>query len=183
MGCVLIKLFSFRQPKDIQRRNAAIISIGLTSFIIYHCVTDEFTLHIIIFLSLTFTVIWKTRKIIRETVQDSAQRKKMATLATFGTSTAFFAYFLWNIDVHCCSTVTRLQHRLGYPLGVLLELHGWWHILTALSSYTMIAMIEFLTCEGLDDSHGVGFLWPARAVLEDAAQAQFMNGNGHTKGS
>ena len=52
------------------------------------------------------------------------------------------------------------------PLGILLELHGWWHILTAIASYTFMAMIEFLTCPEHDESHGLGFKWPAKAVLE-----------------
>lgn len=50
-------------------------------------------------------------------------------------------------------------------------MHGWWHILTAISSYTFMAMVEFLTCPEHDESHGVGFAWPAKGVLEDLVES------------
>jgi dihydroceramidase len=31
------------------------------------------------------------------------------------------------------------------PWSFLLELHGWWHILTAAGAYTFMAMVEGLT--------------------------------------
>ena len=33
----------------------------------------------------------------------------------------------------------------------------------------MMALIEFLTCPEHDESHGIGFAWPAKTVLEDIA--------------
>jgi dihydroceramidase len=53
------------------------------------------------------------------------------------------------------------------PWGIVLELHGWWHILTSISAYTFMSMIEFLTCPEDVDTHGVGFAWPAKVVLGD----------------
>lgn len=52
------------------------------------------------------------------------------------------------------------------PLGILLELHGWWHMLTAVSCYTFMALIEFLTSTDDESSHALGFVWPAKAVLQ-----------------
>lgn len=76
------------------------------------------------------------------------------------------------------------------PLGIVLEFHGWWHILTAMSSYTFMAMIEFLTSADNDNSHGLGFKWPAKAVLEHIAPKRFaeaivkgdVTANGHMNG-
>lgn len=53
------------------------------------------------------------------------------------------------------------------PLAILLELHGYWHILTAIASYAFMAMIEFLTSPEVSESHGLDFAWPAKAVFED----------------
>lgn len=72
--------------------------------------------------------------------------------------------------MHLCAQVTALKRRLGLPWGVLLELHGWWHILTSISSYTFMAMVEFLTSPE-HESRGAGFAWPAKKVLGDLAQA------------
>lgn len=89
MGCVLIQLWTFEQPPDIQLRNASIIVVGLLSFVIYHCVTDEFVLHVVLFFGLSISVAWKTRTIIRERVKEKAHKDRMGTLATFATCTYF----------------------------------------------------------------------------------------------
>ena len=102
---------------------------------------------------------------------------------------------LWNVDVHFCLLLTRWKRQLGMPLGIMLELHGWWHILTAIAAYTLMAMIEFLTCPEHDESDGIGFAWPAKAVLKDLVPRRGLNdisglangnngeANGHVKES
>lgn len=84
MGCALIRVFTFQQPPEIQKRNSAIIIVGLASFIIYHCLTDEFALHVILFFSLSVTVVWKTRRIIAIRVKDPSHKEKMSALALYG---------------------------------------------------------------------------------------------------
>jgi dihydroceramidase len=83
---------------------------------------------------------------------------------------ALFAYFLWNIDVNLCSTLTEWKHRLGMPWGVPLELHGWWHIMTAVSCYTFVALIEFLTSPEHEREPVTGFAWPVKQVLQTVAE-------------
>lgn len=85
MGCVLMQVFNFRKPAHIQKRNSAIIVGGLTSFIIYHCLTDEFVLHVAIFFALSVTVSRMTSKITKETVKDPGQKKKLGTLVKTAT--------------------------------------------------------------------------------------------------
>ncbi|SMR44974.1 unnamed protein product [Zymoseptoria tritici ST99CH_3D1] len=166
MGCVLIRLFTFQRAPEVQRRNAATIAIGLSSFVIYHCLTDEFVLHVIIFFSLSLTVGWMTRGLVKSGSRPAVHKEKLSGLVTFATCNALFAYFLWNLDVNFCSTLTRWKHGVGMPLGILLELHGWWHMLTAVSCYTFMALIEFLTSTDDESSHALGFVWPAKAVLQ-----------------
>ncbi|KAK6849562.1 hypothetical protein PG995_013395 [Apiospora arundinis] len=45
-----------------------------------------------------------------------------------------FAYVLWNIDLEFCAELRLLRERVGLPWAWLLELHGWWHIMTAVSA-------------------------------------------------
>lgn len=44
------------------------------------------------------------------------------------------AFVLWNIDLVFCAELRRLRERVGLPWAWLFELHGWWHILTAMSA-------------------------------------------------
>ncbi|SMQ54390.1 unnamed protein product [Zymoseptoria tritici ST99CH_1A5] len=183
IGTVLQQVFTFKEPPRIQLRNTAIIVGILVPFVIYHCVTDEFIAHVILFFCMCWVVAWKVRKLIRERIIEKSHRDKMRGLLKFATFNALFAYFLWNIDVHLCSTLTGWKHRLGMPLGILLEFHGYWHILTALSSYTFMALIEFLVSPEDTSNYGTGFVWPAKLVLQDlaASKGDVMHANGNKK--
>ncbi|KAI0156470.1 ceramidase [Xylariaceae sp. FL1272] len=44
------------------------------------------------------------------------------------------AFVLWNIDLELCAELRKLRQQIGLPWAWLLELHGWWHILTAMSA-------------------------------------------------
>lgn len=80
-----------------------------------------------------------------------------------------FGYFLWSIDFHLCSYVTKFKHYVGLPWGFLFELHGWWHIFTGIGAYIGMALTEYLVTivEGQTDRVEEGFVWPVKAVLRD----------------
>jgi dihydroceramidase len=83
--------------------------------------------------------------------------------------------------VHLCKYVTAAKKQLGMPFSILLELHGWWHILTAIGAYTFMALVEFLTCPEHHPENGVGFAWPVKVALEEI-NSHLMNGqNGFHK--
>ncbi len=85
MACVLIRIFSYGQPPDVQLRRSAFIAIGLTSFIVYHCLTNEFVLHVILFFGLSVTVSRKTRTIIQQRKDSEAEKKKLLSLVFVAT--------------------------------------------------------------------------------------------------
>ncbi|KAJ3106862.1 Alkaline ceramidase 3 [Phlyctochytrium bullatum] len=44
-------------------------------------------------------------------------------------------FLLWNVENQTCDHIRAARNDLGYPFRVLLELHGWWHFLTAVGCY------------------------------------------------
>lgn len=42
------------------------------------------------------------------------------------------AFALWNIDVHLCQQLRNIRLVFGRPMDAFLQLHAWWHLLTAL---------------------------------------------------
>ncbi|KAI1174968.1 ceramidase [Nemania sp. FL0916] len=52
------------------------------------------------------------------------------------------AYFLWHVDLELCAQLRDLRGRLGLPWAWLLEMHGWWHILTALAAARFMDVIR-----------------------------------------
>ena len=183
IGTVLHQLYTFQEPPHIQRRNTAIILGVLVPFVIYHCVTDEFVLHIALFFSMSWIVGFRTRKIIATRIKEKEHRDQIRSLVTFATWMAMSAYGIWNIDVNFCPTLTRWKRNVGMPWGVLLELHGYWHLMTAISSYTFMAIIEFLLTPDGVESQGIGFAWPVKAILRDIAPKSVSDKliNGHAK--
>lgn len=96
-------------------------------------------------------------------------------------ASAVFGYFLWNIDVYCCPQLTWLKRSIGLPFGMLLELHGWWHVWTGIGAYVFMALVEYLVTlneqAGSISGGGVeGFVWPVGIVLRE------MKRNGNKKG-
>lgn len=45
-------------------------------------------------------------------------------------------FFLWNMDNIFCHHLKTARHQIGLPWSVVLEAHGWWHILTGLGTGT-----------------------------------------------
>jgi len=43
-------------------------------------------------------------------------------------------YVLWNMDLEYCAQLRGIRRRVGLPWALFLELHGWWHILTAIGA-------------------------------------------------
>ncbi|KAI0425564.1 ceramidase [Xylaria sp. FL1042] len=52
------------------------------------------------------------------------------------------AYILWNIDLEFCAQLRRLREDFGLPWAWSLELHGWWHILTAMSAARFMDIVR-----------------------------------------
>jgi len=54
------------------------------------------------------------------------------------------AYGLWNIDLEYCAELRNLRERVGLPWAWLLELHGWWHVMTAISASQFMDIVREL---------------------------------------
>jgi len=53
-------------------------------------------------------------------------------------------YAIWNLDFAFCAELRAFRDAVGMPLGFVTELHGWWHILTAVGVYCYIDLVEEL---------------------------------------
>ena len=63
-----------------------------------------------------------------------------------------------------------MRHAIGLPFGMLLELHGWWHIFTGIGAYVGMATVEYLVTLNDAESQGEsgdGFVWPVKRALRD----------------
>jgi dihydroceramidase len=162
-GFVLNRIITFDvSPSTRRNRSLALLTV-LTAISVYHCATDEILVHVVTFGVMVIYIGIKTRKLVQTRVTDPGEKKRVATLMNFGALSAALAYALWNIDMHLCPTVLTLRRSVGLPFGILLELHGWWHILTAIGAYIFMVLVEFLTTDRVLGEDP--FLWPVQSML------------------
>lgn len=169
VGSILHQVMCF-DATSTQQRNATLAILGTVIPIsVYHVWADEIIMHELTFAVMVFLVARRTRALIKKQVKSAASRKALGCMATFGISLGLLGYFLWNIDFHLCGYVTAVKRYVGMPWGFLLELHGWWHILTGIGAYVGMALVEYLVTmeEGTTSRVEDGFVWPVRAVLSN----------------
>jgi dihydroceramidase len=169
IGTMMHRVFTFEQPLATQRRVTALILGVLVPFFIYHCVADEFLLHVLLFAGMVIAITFKTSSIITARIPSESDRRRLIKLVHFGSFCAALAYTLWNIDVNFCGTLTRWKHAVGMPWGILLEFHGYWHILTGITAYNSMAVVEYLTAQSEESAQGLGFAWPSKDVIREIA--------------
>lgn len=59
-------------------------------------------------------------------------------LGIVGTILYASAFLLWNIDNHFCPNLKKFRSSVSYEVGVLSELHAWWHLLVGYATYVHI---------------------------------------------
>jgi dihydroceramidase len=78
-----------------------------------------------------------------------------------------FGYLLWQMDFIFCAELTVLKRKLGIPWGFLLELHGWWHVLTAIGAYTFMHLVDVLTRQEIEFSSDDFDLFGAKTAIKE----------------
>ncbi|KAJ5779430.1 Ceramidase [Penicillium paradoxum] len=73
-----------------------------------------------------------------ENVRDEKTLKTMWFMVIYGLSMFLGGFFIWNLDNVFCSEIRQMRRAVGLPWGLLLEGHGWWHIMTGIGAYLYI---------------------------------------------
>ncbi|KUJ20579.1 alkaline ceramidase [Mollisia scopiformis] len=121
--------------------------------------------------------------------RDRAIIKEMWIMVAFGLSIFLGGFGIWGLDRIYCSTIRRWRHDVGLPWGILLEGHGWWHIMTGVGSYFYIVWAIWLRhClnerqdEYILNWPSLFFSVPEVVPRSDAGKQSKKYLNGHTKG-
>lgn len=87
--------------------------------------------------------------------------KTMYFMISIGLCSVAAGFGIWNLDNIFCSTLRRWRRDIGLPLGILLEGHGWWHLLTGIAEfYNIVWSIWLRYCiEGTQNE--VFLVWPS----------------------
>jgi len=75
---------------------------------------------------------------------DLAILKKMWQMVGLGLSIFLMAFGIWNLDTMYCSKLRSWRREIGLPWGILLEGHGWWHLMTGYGGYVYVVWAIWL---------------------------------------
>jgi len=92
-------------------------------------------------------------------LKKSPEKHILQRLFSYGWGMHAAAIVLWNIDNHFCGDLRVARQGLGDNFSWLLQLHGWWHVLTGIGSYAHILGNQWLRLMMLDQSHEFKVHW------------------------
>lgn len=88
-------------------------------------------------------LIWpRALYIIYSRQRPAADRSRLFRQFWTATGVMTLALLVWVVDLELCPPLRGLRARVGLPWAHLLELHGWWHVLTAVSASKYISLIR-----------------------------------------
>jgi len=67
--------------------------------------------------------------------RDEKILRDMWLLVALGLTSFLGGFAIWSLDNKYCSDLRRWRRQIGLPWGILLEGHGWWHLMTGLGAY------------------------------------------------
>lgn len=68
---------------------------------------------------------------LAKTAEAREKRSMIRKSYHFGAAVFLTGFLIWNIDNALCDSLRLARSYVGYPAGVLLEGHAWWHILVS----------------------------------------------------
>ncbi|KAL2146266.1 hypothetical protein VTI28DRAFT_4562 [Corynascus sepedonium] len=143
--------FAYKRPARVRILIAAAL-IGLAVFItVYYLYAKDPVFHQVAYGLLTAGTIFRGFYVMETGLRPKLSQRKepaecdqymrnMYKLAFTGILMFLAGFFIWNMDNIYCHHLTNTKNNLLLPWSVVLEGHGWWHILTGLGG--MFELIE-----------------------------------------
>ncbi|KEQ58682.1 alkaline phytoceramidase [Aureobasidium melanogenum CBS 110374] len=150
---VLHRAMTYQRSDSYSRWFGGLLVLAAITETAYHTIKDEQIVHELSFVVLIIVVASKTRSLIKLRVHNPLDKQMLQNATIFGAGCFAFGYLLWQLDFISCPQLTALKRKVGIPWGFLFELHGWWHILTAIGAHTFMIMVDGLTSDEVEFSH------------------------------
>ncbi|KAM3429256.1 hypothetical protein MY4824_008343 [Beauveria thailandica] len=157
---LLYRLLTFQSSPRRTKFVGVLLGILFTTVMVTHMLMDEFLLHATTFGFGVYLIATRILNIISQQAPDGCIRHNLRNIAIFGCLNFAFGYFVWLLDDWLCQLLTNLKHTFGLPLAFLFELHGWWHIFTAIGGYIAVALVDVITSGKIHKDPTSDLAWP-----------------------
>ncbi|KAH3902220.1 alkaline dihydroceramidase SCDLUD_002036 [Saccharomycodes ludwigii] len=102
-------------------------------------------IHQICYGALNLTIIVCASVYTFKYIKDPVILINLKKCVIIGVSSFLLGFFFWNLDVQFCSAWIYIRRSyLLLPMGALLEMHAWWHLLTGVGIYYSVIYLEYL---------------------------------------
>ncbi|KAI9149631.1 Alkaline ceramidase 3 [Paramyrothecium foliicola] len=157
---LIYRVLTFKASPQYTKNAQLILSALFAIVMVVHMVLDEFLLHATAFGLAVYIIVTRVHGLVSQHVTDPHIRRKFRSISRFGCYCFALGYILWLIDDWACRHLTSLRHDVGVPIAFLLELHGWWHVLTAIGGYTAVVVIDLITTGQVHQDPTSKLAWP-----------------------
>ncbi|KAK4039792.1 ceramidase-domain-containing protein [Parachaetomium inaequale] len=146
--------FSYRRSAKAKTL-IAVGLVGLAVFItVYYLYAQDPVFHQVAYGLLTAGTIFRGFYVMERSLRPKLSQRKpaeecdrymreMYKLALTGIFLFLAGFFLWNMDNIFCRHLTATKKQILLPWSVVLEGHGWWHILTGLGMLLLSPLLSF----------------------------------------
>ncbi|TLS27349.1 hypothetical protein PpBr36_05102 [Pyricularia pennisetigena] len=162
--CVMAQVtFSYGKSKASSML-LGLVFAGVAAFVtIYYVTNKNPVFHQVAYASITIGVVVRGALVTKYELEPALKKrsplqadkimKQMWTLMTLGISLFLIAFAIWVYDRLYCRQLVSWRSHVLLPWSVVLEGHGWWHILTGLGAYNLIVWRVWLSCclDGKED--------------------------------
>jgi len=133
MWAMLRATLQARRSPSMARAISVLLAVVFISFSVFYVWSAKIIYQVIAFnIGIVVLTAWSHWVLYHSTPAFSAAKRSDWNKRKWkGIGYSALGYFLWNIDLEYCAELRALKARVGLPWAWLLELHGWWHILTA----------------------------------------------------
>ncbi|KAI9790237.1 MAG: hypothetical protein M1816_005262 [Peltula sp. TS41687] len=97
--------------------------------------------------------------------------RAMWFMVAYGLTMFLGGFALWSLDNRYCTRLRSWRRRMGLPWGILLEGHGWWHLMTGIGAYIYIVWGIWLRhcLNGRQDQYMLK--WPSMLSLPEIVRS------------
>ncbi|RHZ65517.1 ceramidase [Aspergillus thermomutatus] len=168
---LVYRIFTIQTSPQHTRLIGILLLIEFTVVMVVHMVMDEFILHAVAFGLSVLLIATRTIKLVSRRIPDPLTRKNIRNIGLFGCCSFLFGYLVWLIDELACIPLIRIRHSVGVPLAFLFELHGWWHVFTAIGGYIAVEVVDMITSGEVHKDPTEELAWPIALVARSLGGA------------
>ncbi|CAO3581065.1 unnamed protein product [Absidia cylindrospora] len=181
VGCIMVYFSIKIYNKSKFGLPLVLFLLGYSGFVTYsYLIINDPVFHQVAYALLVITIVFRSVYILKHLPRTLPSfdyaHPRLARLLKLAAAGFIISFGVWNVDNIFCPHLRQFRIMVPYALGVLTQLHGWWHIGTSLGVYYFSVFVEWV-CQILDETNKqeyelvwVAFICYLRPVIKSHQQ-------------